>query len=440
MENEIFEKTPVPKAYMTMAMPVVMSMVVSLIYNMVDTFFIARTGNTYLVAGVSLGAPMFTAMIALGDILGLGGSSVISRLFGQREDAQAKRISSFCFWGAIAVGLVIAILLLLFRHPMLMLLGADADTYTYASQYYTYLVIGCPFIILYFTPVNQLRSEGFAKESMIGSILGVVINIILDPVFIFVLGSGAAGAAIATVIGYIGSVAYYVWFYLKKSRRLSIDPRQCKIGGEWVKQILMIGIPSSITNFTQSFAVTMTNRQLLAYGSDKVAAMGIVMKVSTITAMIIIGFSFGGQALVGYNYGANNKKRLKEILSFAYRLECGLALLLAIALSLGARPMIRIFMDSKDIVDAGVVMLRFQQLGMIFIAVVMVSTCVFQAIGNAMGAFLLSVSRQGVIFFIVISLAPIFLGYYGVLAAQPISDVLTAIMAVLLMKRSKMTD
>ncbi len=440
MENEIFEKTPVPKAYMTMAMPVVMSMVVSLIYNMVDTFFIARTGNTYLVAGVSLGAPMFTAMIALGDILGLGGSSVISRLFGQREDAQAKRISSFCFWGAIAVGLVIAILLLLFRHPMLMLLGADADTYTYASQYYTYLVIGCPFIILYFTPVNQLRSEGFAKESMIGSILGVVINIILDPVFIFVLGFGAAGAAIATVIGYIGSVAYYVWFYLKKSRRLSIDPRQCKIGGEWVKQILMIGIPSSITNFTQSFAVTMTNRQLLAYGSDKVAAMGIVMKVSTITAMIIIGFSFGGQALVGYNYGANNKKRLKEILSFAYRLECGLALLLAIALSLGARPMIRIFMDSKDIVDAGVVMLRFQQLGMIFIAVVMVSTCVFQAIGNAMGAFLLSVSRQGVIFFIVISLAPIFLGYYGVLAAQPISDVLTAIMAVLLMKRSKMTD
>ncbi len=440
MENEIFEKTPVPKAYMTMAMPVVMSMVVSLIYNMVDTFFIARTGNTYLVAGVSLGAPMFTAMIALGDILGLGGSSVISRLFGQREDAQAKRISSFCFWGAIAVGLVIAILLLLFRHPMLMLLGADADTYTYASQYYTYLVIGCPFIILYFTPVNQLRSEGFAKESMIGSILGVVINIILDPVFIFVLGFGAAGAAIATVIGYIGSVAYYVWFYLKKSRRLSIDPRQCKIGGEWVKQILMIGIPSSITNFTQSFAVTMTNRQLLAYGSDKVAAMGIVMKVSTITAMIIIGFSFGGQALVGYNYGANNKKRLKEILSFAYRLECGLALLLAIALSLGARPMIRIFMDSKDIVDAGVVMLRFQQLGMIFIAVVMVSTCVFQAIGNAMGAFLLSVSRQGVIFFIVISLAPIFLGYYGVLVAQPISDVLTAIMAVLLMKRSKMTD
>ncbi len=439
MENEIFEKTPVPKAYMTMAMPVVMSMVVSLIYNMVDTFFIARTGNTYLVAGVSLGAPMFTAMIALGDILGLGGSSLISRLFGQKEEEEARRISSFCFWGAVAVGFVIAILLLFFRNSMLMLLGADTDTYQYASQYYTYLVFGSPFIILYFTPVNQLRSEGFAKESMIGSILGVVINIILDPIFIFGLGFGAAGAAIATVIGYVGSDAYFVWFYLKKSKKLSINIRECKISGEWVKQILLIGIPSSITNFTQSFAVTMTNRQLLAYGSDKVAAMGIVMKVSTITAMVIIGFSFGGQALVGYNYGANNKKRLKEILSFAYRLECGLALVLAGALSIAARPMIRIFMDTKEIVDAGVVMLRFQQLGMLFIAIVMVSTCTFQAVGNAVGAFLLSVSRQGVIFFIVVMIAPIFLGYYGVLVAQPISDVLTALMAVILMKRSKMT-
>ncbi len=440
MGNEIFEKTPVPKAYMTLAMPVVMSMVVSLIYNMVDTFFIARTGNTNLVAGVSLGAPMFTAMIALGDILGLGGSSVISRLFGQKEDEQAKKISSFCFWGAVVVGIVIAVLLLVFRHSMVMLLGADSDTYLYASQYYTYLVIGCPFIILYFTPVNQLRSEGFAKESMIGSILGVVINIILDPVFIFLLGFGAAGAAIATVLGYLGSDAFFVWFYLKKSKRLSIDPRECKISGDWIKQILMIGIPSSITNFTQSFAVTMTNRQLLAYGSDKVAAMGIVMKVSTITAMVIIGFSFGGQSLVGYNYGAKNKKRLKEILSFAYRLECGIALVLALALSVAARPMIRIFMDTKEIVDAGVVMLRFQQIGMIFIAIVMVSTCVFQAVGNAMGAFLLSASRQGVIFFIIIMIAPMFLGYYGVLMAQPISDILTAIMAVILMKRSKMTD
>ncbi len=136
MENELFEKAPVHKAYFNMALPLVFSMVISLVYNMVDTFFIARTGNTNLVAGVSLGAPMFTAMIALGDIFGLGGSSVIARLFGQRKDEDAKRISSFCFYGAIICGVIVTVLLLIFRAPMLHLLGADANTYKYASQHY----------------------------------------------------------------------------------------------------------------------------------------------------------------------------------------------------------------------------------------------------------------------------------------------------------------
>ena len=196
MENEIFEKAPVPKAFFTMALPVVFSMVISLVYNMVDTYFIARTGNTNLVAGVSLGAPIFTLMIALGDIFGLGGSSVISRLFGEKKDTDGKRLSVFCFYGAILCGIVIAALMLLFRRPILGLLGADADTYTYASQYYTWLVLGAPFIIVALTPSNLLRTEGFAKASMVGTILGSVVNIILDPIFISVLGFGAAGAAI----------------------------------------------------------------------------------------------------------------------------------------------------------------------------------------------------------------------------------------------------
>lgn len=263
MENELFEKAPVHKAYFNMALPLVFSMVISLVYNMVDTFFIARTGNTNLVAGVSLGAPMFTAMIALGDIFGLGGSSVIARLFGQRKDEDAKRISSFCFYGAIICGMIVTVLLLIFCAPMLHLLGADANTYKYASQYYTYLVLGSVFIIVSFTPNNQLRSEGFSKASMEGSVLGAVVNIILDPIFISVLGMGAGGAAIATIIGYIATDVYYVWIYLKKSKKLSIDPGHMHINMQEFRQILAIGIPASITNFMQSFAVTVTNRSLL---------------------------------------------------------------------------------------------------------------------------------------------------------------------------------
>ena len=344
MENEIFEKAPVPKAFFTMALPVVFSMVISLVYNMVDTYFIARTGNTNLVAGVSLGAPIFTLMIALGDIFGLGGSSVISRLFGEKKEAYGKRLSVFCFYGAILCGIVIAALMLLFCRPILGLLGADADTYTYASQYYTWLVLGAPFIIVALTPSNLLRTEGFAKASMIGTILGSVVNIILDPVFISVLGFGAAGAAIATVIGNICSDIFFVWFLLTRSKRLSVSPSGFYIHKAELLQIFAIGIPASITNLMQSLGMALTNRSLLPFGNDRVAAMGIVMKVNMIAVLILVGFAFGGQPLIGYNYGAKNRRRLKEILSFAYKFECGLGLLLTILLSLAARPMIRIFM------------------------------------------------------------------------------------------------
>ena len=165
MQNDLFEKAPVHKAYFSFALPVVFSMVISLIYNMADTYFIAGTGNTNLVAGVSLGAPIFTLMIALGDIFGLGGSSVISRLFGQKKDEDGKRLSVFCFYGAIVCGVIVAAVMMIFRAPILQVLGADSDTIVYASQYYTWLVLGAPFIILVYTPSNLLRTEGFAVGS-----------------------------------------------------------------------------------------------------------------------------------------------------------------------------------------------------------------------------------------------------------------------------------
>lgn len=234
-----------------------------------------------------------------------------------------------------------------------------------------------------------------------------------------------------------------MWIYLKKSKKLSIDPGHMHINMQEFRQILAIGIPASITNFMQSFAVAVTNRGLLVYGNNKVAAMGIVMKVNMIAALILVGFAFGCQPLVGYNYGARNKKRLKEILAFCYKFECGLAVILAVILFAGARPLIRVFMKTPEIVDSGVLMLRLQQAGMMFMAVVLVTTCVFQSAGKAMGAFLLSVSRQGVIYGIVIVIASHMIGYHGVLAAQAVSDFLTALMAAILLKHelwSELTD
>ncbi len=435
MQNEIFEVMPVRKAYMKMALPVVLSMVISLIYNMVDTYFIAKTGNTNLVAGVSLGAPIFTLMIALGDILGLGGSSVISRLFGEQRVEDGKRLSVFCFYGALLGGIVVTGVLLLFRSPILYLLGADADTFYYTSQYYTWIALGAPFLILNFTPSNLLRSEGLATQSMTGSILGAVVNMLLDPVFIFGLGMGAGGAAIATVIGYICGDLYFVWILLTKSQKLSIQPKLLHITFAELGAILAIGFPASITNLMQSLGITLTNRFLLTYGNDKIAVMGIVMKINMIAVLILVGFAFGGQALVGYNYGSGNRKRFHEIVAFSYRFEAGLALIISALLFILAPLLIHAFLKDPTLEKTGIVMLRFQLSGMIFVAVVLISTCVFQATGKAIGALILSASRQGVIFAVVLFIASRSAGYYGILASQPLADLLTAVIAMLLYYR-----
>lgn len=429
MENELFEKVPVHKAYFKFALPVVFSMVISLVYNMVDTYFIAQTNNTDLIAGVSLGAPIFTLMIALGDIFGLGGSSVISRLFGQKKDNDGKRLSVVCFYSSLVLGIFVTIIMLLFRSSILNILGADNHTLTYASQYYTYIVLGAPFIILALTPSNLLRTEGLANASMIGTVLGAVVNIILDPIFISLLKMGAGGAAIATVIGNICSNIFFIWILLYRSKKLSINFRLFHISFEEMKEIFSIGIPASITNLMQSLGIAITNLFLLSYGNDKIAAMGIVMKVNLIAVLILVGFSFGAQPLIGYNYGAKNFKRLKETLRFSYIFECSLALIVSIILSIAAPFMMSIFIDNAEMINTGSLMLRLQLISMVFIAVIMITTCTFQAAGKATGAFILSISRQGIIFLIVIFTASKLAGYNGVIASQAIADLITAAIA-----------
>lgn len=435
MQNELFESAFVPKAYMKLALPVVLSMMVSLVYNMVDTYFIALTGKQELVAGVSLAAPIFTLMIAFGDIFGLGGSSLISRLFGEKREEEAKRASAFCLWAAIGFGIFVTIVLLVFRTPILKLLGTDAATFEYAGEYYTWIAVGAASIILGLVPSNILRTEGLAMQAMAGSILGSIVNIILDPVFIFGLGQGAAGAAMATVIGNVIADVYYIYVMNKKAKRLSVSLKEIKIPGTMICDILVIGIPASITNLMQSIMIMITNHYLIAYGTDKVAAMGIALKANMISAFILVGFAFGGQPLVGYNYGARNKKRLKEILRFAYLFEAGLALVFTISISVFAPAIIKIFMNQSDIITNGAMMLRLQQLGMVFMAVTLVSTCVCQSVGSAAGAFALSISRQGVLYAISLMVLNAIFGYTGIIATQACADVLTAVIALAIIRK-----
>lgn len=456
MDNELFEKTPIPRAYMTLAIPVVLSMMVTLVYNTVDTYFIAHTGNTNMVAGVAIATPVFTVMIALGDIFGLGGSSVISRLYGQGRYDDGRRLSVFCFWGAVLTGILVIILGLAFHDPILRMLGADDSTWQYASQFYSLIILGSPFIIVSMTPTNLLRTEGFAGPSAVGSVAGTLINICLNPLFIHVFGWGAAGSAGATVIANICTDAYYVWFLITRSRNLSLDPRlmitrtgsanapavarkstalrkpALAITRHEAAGIFAIGIPASVTNLMQSLGIVMVNLCLLSYGTDAVAAMGIALKIVMIAVMILVAFAFGGQPLIGYNYGAGNMQRLKALLRFTYSFLALLALAMTALLIALAHPLMGFFTTDPHIIELGSGMLRVQLLSTVCVAVVLVTTCTFQSAGKAVGALLLSISRQGVMLAITLFVGKAIAGYHGVIAAQAVADLLTAVLAVVL--------
>ena len=432
MQNELFEKTPVPKAYLKFALPVVFSSVLMLVYNMVDTYFIAQTGNTSIVAGVALCAPVFSALVAIGDILGLGGSSFISRLFGMGKNEEGKKVSVLCFWGSIVIGVVVAIILLLVKEPLLYVLGADTETIGYASDYFSWIALGAPVIIFSLTPTNLLRTEGSANAAMVGSVLGSIVNIILDPIFIFTLNLGAAGAAIATVLGNVCADMFYAWFIFNRSTMLSMKLKVFTLDMGHIREVLRIGIPGCVTNLMQSIGVTLLNRSLLPYGNETIAAMGIVSKVTMIVTMIMVGFSFGGQPLYGYLYGAKNHVRMKKTIRFAYTLVCGIALIMSLVIYVFAPQFIHIFMNDPSIVETGAEMLRAMLVGEVFIGFVMVTTCLFQSCGKAGGALALSAGRQGYVFFLTLTILGSIAGFTGVIYAQPAADFMTAVLAFVL--------
>lgn len=314
--DQLFERSSIKKAYFTLAMPVVLSSAVIIIYNLVDTFFVSKTQNPDLVAGVSQGAPVFSLLIAIGDIFGLGGSSLISRLFGEKRDHEARLASGYCFYVSIIVGILMTIIMVAFQTPILHLLGATTATWQYVREYYLVIAFGAPFIVFGLTPTNILRTEGLAVQSMTASMVGTIFNIILNPIFIFPCGLGAAGSALATVVSNIIGDVLMIYYLNTKSQKLTTSIHETRLSPTLQKEIYSIGIPASITNIMVMFSMALTNRYLIAYGSTSVAAMGIANKINTIIFMVMVGFAFGAQPLIGYAYGAKNQKRFNETVRF----------------------------------------------------------------------------------------------------------------------------
>ncbi len=357
----------------------------------------------------------------------LGRGQTVSAGSGDREGA--ARVSSYCFWVTIAVGALTGVLMLARRTPMVYLIGASEGTFSHAAGYYTRLALGRPALMLSFIHSNLLRAEDKSRRSMVGTILGAVVNIILDPIFISVLGLGAAGAAIATIIGYLVSDIFFAVIVEKQSRLLSVSVKKIRLAPGQAGRIFAIGIPAAVANLMQSVSVVFLNQFLLPYGNDKIAAMGIAMKVSMIALLLLTGFAFGGRPLFGYYYGAGDKDRLDSLLKFCVKFISCVAAALSVGIFAGAPLLMRMFMEDRAIVNDGALMLRRQVVTMVCVGLILLMTIICQSMGKAAASFRLSVSRQGVVFLAVLLAARRTVGYRGIVWAQAVADIITLAVA-----------
>lgn len=314
---EIFHKGPVSQAVFKNALPAMAAMLMVLVYNLADTFFIGQTHDALQVAAVSLATPVFLIFMAVGTVFGIGGTSVISRALGEGKEDYAKKVCAFCMWSCIAAGVVMAALFLIFINPILSLIGASSDTWDLAKTYLTIVACSGPFVLISNCYTNVIRAEGKSGSAMMGQLLGNLFNVILDPVMILGFGWNIAGAAIATVIGNVIGAWYYIGYFLRKKSSLSIRRKDFTVKNKVCSSVLAIGIPAALGSLLMSVSQIIINSQMAEYGDMAVAGMGVAMKVTVITGMICMGLGQGIQPLLGYCAGAKLWKRFKDVFKFS---------------------------------------------------------------------------------------------------------------------------
>ena len=430
--TDLFEKAPVPKAVATMAVPTMISMLVVVIYNMADTFFIGQTKDPLQVAAVSLATPVFMIFMALGHLFGIGGSSAISRALGERRKDRAWHISSFCCYGSLGLGVMVAVISVLGMEQILHLIGASENTIGFARQYLTIISIGAPTIMFSTAFANILRGEGASRESMVGNLLGTIVNIVLDPVMILMLGWGVTGAALATIIGNIAACLFYLQYFLRKKSTLSISWKYFKAGDGIAKSVVAIGIPASLNNILMSFANIILNQALVGYGDTPVAAMGVAMKSNMLVVLLQIGLCVGIQPLIGYNYGSGNKKRLMQVFKFTGVVSVIMGMLLTLFMIIARKTMIQVFINDAEVVSYGIRMVVALQLSAPFIGILFLCINTIQGMGKALPSLILTVCRQGLIFIPLIFILNALLGLDGVIYAQPAADYLSILVGIMI--------
>ena len=429
VQYEKMVNTPVWKLITKLAIPTIISMLVTSLYNMADTFFVSQLG-TEASAAVGIVFPIMSIIQACGFTLGMGSGSLVSIRLGQKRNEEASIISSTAFFAALGVGLLITCFGNLFAQVVLSFVGADESVLPYAKDYASFIFWGAPFMCASFVLNNDLRAEGKAFLSMIALTTGGILNMILDPVFIFTLGLGIRGAALCTLLTQFTSFWLLFQFYLRRKSICHISIKNISKDIRVLGKVAATGLPSLARQGLASIASIMLNRTAAGFGVSAVAAMAIVLKIVMFIASMMIGIGQGFSPVSGYNYGAKRYDRVRKAYVFLVSSGATVMAVFAAFTVIFAPQIIRAFRDDPEVIAVGTVALRWQAAFLPLHALIVGTNMLMQSTRHIKQATFLSMNRQGVYFIPAILILPRLFGLFGVEISQAVADLLSTFTAI----------
>ncbi len=434
MDNSLekYSTMPVGTAVIKNALPAVAAMLMTLIYNLADTFFIGQTHDAYQVAAVSLATPIFLIFMSVGSVFGIGGTSVISRAIGEGRKEYAKKVCAFCMWCCVFIGILLSACILICMESLLKVIGASADTWEFTKTYLTIVSFCGPFALISSCFSNVLRAEGQANKAMTGQIIGNVLNMLLDAVLIMVFHLDVVGCALATLIGETAGAIYYIVYFLRGESSLSVNIKDFSAKDKIASGVLAIGIPAALASILMSVASVIMNALMAEYGDMAVAGAGVAMKIIMITGMISMGIGQGVQPLLGFCVGAKDYNRFKQYMKFSLVFATVLGVALTLLCYLFTGEIVSAFLTAQSAYDYA---LKFARLllvtGPVF-GIYYVLSNALQAMGAAVSSLIVNVSRQGLVYIPALFLFRALMGADGLALAQPAADIVSLILGIVM--------
>jgi len=426
-----FEKAPVAKAVAHFAVPMMLGMSMSVIYSILNAYFLGTLDNTAMLTALALTLPLFAAIMALGNLIGIGSSAFISRLLGEKKYETVKQVSSFAFYSSLALGVILMAVGLPLIDPIVHGLGATTDSFGFTKDYVTVMIIGSPFIVLFFTLENIVRSEGAAMTSMIGMIISVVVNIILDALVIFVFHWDVIGVASATVISNLAAGVFYAFHIGYKSPFLTASVKWFKASKDILGNVFKIGVPVFIMSLFLGAMSLIFNRYLIEYGEQAVAGFGISSRLLQFPEVILMGLCEGVVPLIAFSFTAN-KLRMKHTIQFTIKAILTLAVVFGVIVYLISDHLIGLFTNDPQLIEMGSYILHVTFLSLFITGMTSLFTGIFQATAQGTAAFIMSVI-QGITLIPVLYIANRMNGFHGVVWSLVISDAVAFLVGAIML-------